>query len=541
MRSIPIIVLLAFATPAVSAEIGVGSSIESVLVYPDGATVTRVIRVDLPSGDSTLLARDFPPTLDPMSLRVAGEGPARLVIGAIDSRQPRSRPPILPGLEQRIEALKDARAKLDDAIAAATARRKFAERFAESVPAGLGEKAEARPLAEWRAAFTAIEQEVSAANTVIREARLEQRDIDRELARLEAERSADPPRKTDVRIDLAADAPASATLRISYTVRGARRLPLYDARLDTGGRTRKPALELVRRAEIVQNTGEDWTDVALAVSTVRTAKGGNAPDLSPLVVRYHAPRPAAEGYRAAQPTLKTETQRSFEDDARVAAREREAILDAGGFQAVFRVPGPVSIVTGEGAKSFRISGATISPDLLVRATPAIDDTAYLEATFKQNEEAPLLPGRIALYRDDIYVGRGQMALTPKDETVRLGFGADEKIKVTRAVVRKSEGSTGIFTSAKVDEREYKIVVRNGHGATIRVMVEDQMPVSEIADVQVELLPATTAPSERNVKDRRGVLAWNFDAAAGEAREIKLAWRVRWPVDKAIVYDPAPRS
>ena len=47
---------------------------------------------------------------------------------------------------------------------------------------------------------------------------------------------------------------------------------LYDARLDTGAKDRKPALELVRRAEIVQTTGEDWPNVALGVSTVRTER-----------------------------------------------------------------------------------------------------------------------------------------------------------------------------------------------------------------------------------------------------------------------------
>ena len=94
----------------------------------------------------------------------------------------------------------------------------------------------------------------------------------------------------EVRIDLAAEAATPATLRVSYSVRGARWSPLYDARLDSGARDRKPSLELVRRAEIVQNTGEDWQDVQLAVSTVRTAKGGNAPDLRPLIVRYPQPR-----------------------------------------------------------------------------------------------------------------------------------------------------------------------------------------------------------------------------------------------------------
>jgi len=265
---------LAGAAPVLAAEMDVRSAIDAVTVYPDGATVTRLITVELPAGDTTLIARDFPPGLDPASLRVEGESGAALTIGAIDARPPRAeRPVIAPETELRIEALRDERQGLDDRIAAETARKVFAQRFATNVPMGLGEKGEARPLSEWRAAFAAVAEETATADNAIREARLRQREIDRELARLESVLKANPPRKTEVRVDLAAGAPARSVLRVSYTVPGARWAPLYDARLDSGSRERKPALELVRRAEIVQQTGEDWSDVALSVSTVRTAKG----------------------------------------------------------------------------------------------------------------------------------------------------------------------------------------------------------------------------------------------------------------------------
>src|SRR5262249_38791936 len=151
---------------------------------------------------------------------------------------------------------------LDDKIASASARRRFAERFAETSPAGLGEKGEARPLTEWRAAFAAVAEEVAAARAAIREAKLRPRQIDPGLARLEAQRVANPPRRMEVRIDLPAEAASATTLRVTYSVRGARWVPIYDARLDTSAAERKPALELVRRAEIVQQTGEDWADVA---------------------------------------------------------------------------------------------------------------------------------------------------------------------------------------------------------------------------------------------------------------------------------------
>lgn len=544
---LPVACVLIFAgsPPARAAEIDVRSAIDAVTVYPDGATVTRLIAIDLPAGDATLIARDFPPGLDPASLRVEGESAAGVTIGAIDARPPRAeRPVIAPELEKRIEALRDERQVLDDKIAAETARKKFAERFASSVPFGLGEKGEARPLTEWRAAFGAVADEIAAADNAMRDVRLKQRKIDRELARLESEVKTNPPRKMEVRVDLAANSAARATFRVSYTVRGARWAPLYDARLDSGSRERKPALELVRRAEIVQQTGEDWSDVALSVSTVRTAKGGSAPELRPLIVRYPQPVPlaaprAATGGRMdnAAPTAAEPAQQAEAKARPVPAAEREATVETGGYQVVFRIPGRISVAANEGAKSFRVATGKIAPDLLSRAAPSLDETAFLEASFKQADEAPLLPGRVALYRDGIYVGRGQMALTPKDETVRLGFGADDKVKVARATLRKIEGSTGIITSAKTDEREYKITVRSGHERPIRVTIEDQIPTSETEDIKVELLPVTTPPTERDVRDRRGVLAWSFDAAPGEAKEIKLGWRLRWPADKLVSYEP----
>src|SRR6476469_11273459 len=165
-------------------------------------------------------------------------------------------------------------------------RRKFAERFAETSPAGIGDKGEARPIAEWRAAFAAVGEEVASADTSIRDAERKQRELDREIARLEQDRAQKPASKLEVRIELAAAAATKATLRVTYAVRNARWVPLYDARLDTGAKDRKPQLELVRRAEITQSTGEDWSNVTLGVSTVRVSRGGSAPELGSLVAQY---------------------------------------------------------------------------------------------------------------------------------------------------------------------------------------------------------------------------------------------------------------
>jgi uncharacterized protein (TIGR02231 family) len=535
-----LVVLTALAAAqARAADVKATSAIDAVTVYPDGASVTRVIALDLPAGDNTAVLKDFPLSLDPSSLRVEGEGGAKLTIGSIDARPPRAAPPVnLPELDKRIETLNDERANLQGAIAAATARRTFAERFAEASPAGLGEKGEARPIAEWRAAFAAVAEEVASANTAIRDAERKQRDIDREIARLESDRAQKPPSKLEVRIDLAAPAATKATLRVTYAVRNARWTPLYDARLDTGAKDHKPALELVRRADITQSTGEDWSNVSLGVSTVRLARGGSAPELGSLIVQYpQAPRPAPMGgvSEAMRPMLRSAPAQKAADARDQAAEEQQAVAEVGDFQVTFRIPGRVSVGASEGARALRISTATIAPDLSVRAAPVKDPTAFLEASFRQSEDAPLLPGRVAIYRDGVFVGRGQMATVSKDETVRLGFGADDKVKVERSVVKRNEGSAGlIVTTSKTDERSFKTSVRNGHDFPIRIAIEDQLPVSESEDIVVEMLPQTTAPTATNLRDKRGVLEWAFEAKPGEARDIAFAWRVRWPKDKGVV-------
>ncbi|CCE01069.1 mucoidy inhibitor MuiA family protein [Bradyrhizobium sp. STM 3809] len=536
------------AGPGLAANLEATSTVDAVTVYPDGATVTRVISLNLPAGDSTAIVKDFPLGFDAASLRVEGESGARLTIGTVDAKPPRTAPPVnLPDIDKRIEALTDERANLDGAIAAALARKKFAERFAEASPAGLGDKGEARPIAEWRSAFAAVAEEVGQADAAIRDAERKQREIDREVARLQADRAAKPPSKMEVQIELSAAAATKATLRVTYAVRNARWVPLYDARLDTSAKDRKPALELVRRAEIQQSTGEDWSDVALSVSTVRTGRGGSAPELRTMIAQYPppappAPKPAAVGVPRGMLERTQEFHfgggTSFGDVADKAV-EQQTAAEIGAYQTAFRLPGRVSIGTNDGAKSLRISTATITPELIIRAAPVADPTAYLEASFAQAEDAPLLPGKVSIYRDGMFVGASRLAAAGKDETVRLGFGADDKVKVERSVVKRNEGSAGlIVTTAKIDERAFKTTVRNAHDFPVKVAIQDQLPVSENEEIVVEMLPSTTPPTATNVRDRRGVTEWIVDAKPGETKDISFAWRVRWPKDKAIVISPS---
>ena len=87
-------------------------------------------------------------------------------------------------------------------------------------------------------------------------------------------------------IAVEAAGPAMADFSISYRISGAGWQPAYEAKLVTGT---KPRVELSRRAEVRQSTGEDWSDVALTLSTSRVAGGAAAPDLPTQTVALFEP------------------------------------------------------------------------------------------------------------------------------------------------------------------------------------------------------------------------------------------------------------
>ena len=529
--------LVAPAAGAAAAEFRPPSRIDAVTVFPDGASITRRFAVDLPAGEHTLILDDLPLAADAGSLRVAGSGEGALTVGSVDARQARSTERSDPQAVQRLEALRDERLALDDSIAAERMRKRAAEAIV--APATLAAGDRGLDVAAASQALAAAHEVTLAADRAIRGAEQRQRRLDREIAEIEAGLRTQPPRRLEARVAVEAAAPFRGELTLTYAVREARWSPVYDARLVTTGA--KPSLDLVRRAEIRQRTGEDWSDVALTVSTARVARGGAVPVLPPLVVRYLEPEAMRERAGGAPPppvlaapaapASRAEADGGSPRLARVA--EAEAAVDMGGFQASFAVTGRATIASGDGARAIRIASGTIAPDLVSRVVPSLDTTAFIEARFRHGDDVPLMPGRVTLYRDGVFAGRTTLAAATREDEVKLGFGPDDLVRVEHHVVRRTDGSSGLISTSKTEEREFRIVLRNGSQVARRVVVEDRVPVAEAQDIVVESLAGATAPTARDVDGRRGILAWTVDLAPGAVREIRHGWRLRWPSERRI--------
>lgn len=535
-----------------AAEIELASRIDRVTVYPDGAVVTRLGRAELLEGASQIVLRGLPAAVDPGSIRVEGKGDAGFAIGAVDVRLApgEARPGLDSVIEGKLKTLRGEKAALDGQAAAIEAKRATIERFAQTGPDKLGPEGKALAVADWPAVFDAIGTALVKVHEELRGVRARAVETEAEIVALERARPQagrpGAPRR-DVAIAVEARATVAAEFTVSYRVTGANWTPQYEARLSTGSTTAKPEIAFVRRAELRQRTGEDWSDVAVTLSTTRSAGGTRAPELPAMQVMFFEPptvyesrartsaAPAAPVGRAFSPAA------ALEDRVAGAAKQEATIqtatVEAGAYQASFAVPGRVTIPQDGSSKAVVLSQSKIAPALLARTTPELEERAYLEAAFTHEEEAPLLPGEVFLHRDGGYIGKGRVGLVAPGDKVELGFGADDKLKVTRSPVRRRENDPTWLGQTRTDLREFKTVVKSLHAQAVKVVVTERIPFSEVSTITIETLPQTTPPTEKLVGDKRGVQAWSFDLAAGADKEIKLAYRIKWPGDRELTFAP----
>lgn len=535
------------ACPALAAPLEAPSRIANVVVYPDSARVARIVEVELPAGATSLVLRGLPMALDPASLRVEGEASAGLSIGSAQSRVAPADAQALP--ESAARQLRDLRARagsIETRIGALEGRRAMVKAFADAGPDKLGPFGGGLDIAKWGEAFDAVGRELAKVGEDIRVANLELAEVREQIRALEASNrgpaGAQPAR--DVVVDLEAAAPARAKITVTYQVRGAYWRPAYDVRLATD-KGAKAQMEFVRRALVRQRTGEDWTNAEIAVSTTRPGRGAQAPEVFTERMAFFEPRPMARAQAPAPMSADMETARrsgvaaSLAPAPMRAAAEQEAVLDAGDYEAVFRIPGRIDVPGDGSERSLRIGSRQVPADLSVRAAPALDPTAYLEAAFVNAEEAPILPGDLSIQRNGVFVGRSQLPMVAPGASTRIGLGADERVKVERKPVSRKENEPSWFGSNKQETREFRTTVQNLHPFPIRAFIVDRIPISENSAITIEQLPATTPPNDKTVEGRRGVLGWTFDIAPNETKEIRLAYRMRWPADREVVFETLP--
>ena len=545
------LITLALAGPALAADVMAESQINAVTVYATGASVVRDATVDLPAGASTVVIGGLPDELDADSLKVEGSGDQSFAIASVetaetpagDAEADPARAPILAAIQD----LKDKIGAVGDRIDALNGRKQFLDNLIAQAPSGfakaLGDGSS--NISGWATAASTIGNGLADVATAIRAASVEQRDLQKQIDAEQKQLDALPPagERREVRIAVSAGAATHAAFEVTYRVASATWKPAYTAELVTGDGGGDPSLTLVRRAIVTQTTGEEWNGVHLTLSTTRPEGGTGAPDLEPTLVSLEDAdsysQNEASGVAAAPPAADALAGRALDATEQAPAPKPadvvEAAADFGDFHAAYEVPGEVSVASGKGARSVQLASDKLTPDLAVKTAPAVAETAYLTASFTPPAGAPLLAGDVSLFRDGSFVGNGTIAFSEAGRQVDLGFGVDDRVHVTRATLTEQTGQHGfIVNRRKTDVRSYKITVANLHTRPMTITVLDRVPYAEDTAIEVVSSKDATQPTVTNVDDRRGVLAWTYQYAAGESRDILNSFQVSWPADRDIV-------
>jgi uncharacterized protein (TIGR02231 family) len=522
-----------------AADLPVTAPIKAVTVFPDRAEVTRAVDVSLPAGATTLVIDNLPASLFPESVRVTGEGGRDVVIGSVETKPIYADAAVSEQerlLQAAIVELQDRRRAAEDRIASLQVQLDFIATIGRDMPTTANEEIQRGTMdpAKWQAAWTAMSSGAAEARSGMRAAEIEIRDIDAKTAKLQQELAQIQTGQTATvvaRINLEAAAAESATLRLSYQLPGATWQPLYDARLDSEA----GKMSLAQLGQVQQRTGEDWTGVALTLSTAQPSVGAVLPGLDSWFVQVAPSELAgalrqefsAAGEKAPEPQNMADMNRS-DDEEKERLAKLNAQLVASEFSAEYRIPGTANVPSDAAPHKFGIATHDLPAQLAVRAVPKRGALAHLYATVTYGGSEPLLPGQVSVFRDGAFVGTSSMDMLRPKEKEQFGFGVDDKVRVEYRLETGEQSTSGLFTDNQHVERRYRIEIANHHSKAMEVTVLDALPVSQDERIEVETLSDSTRPTKTDWEAHKGVLAWTYELKPAEERVINFGYAVTYP-------------
>lgn len=544
---------VAAALPAWAADLQAESKIVAATVYADRATVTRQTVVDLPEGASVVVLKGLPASLMTDALRAEGKAAADVVLGAIETKLQTSAELAAPRereLEAKITTLEDQKALVQADLSGIEQKQKFLESLSAQASLRARENIAAIDLKpeQWSAAATTLADQTSSLLKAQAAKNIEMRELDKQIAALNEELQQLQTGQTNsiqVRVPLDAKAPTRLTLKVSYQVPSASWRPVYDVRLDT----EKRDLKLTQYGEVIQQTGEDWQDVALVLSTAQPAQQVALPELSPLWVSFYqnyadkarfkslAMDSAMNAEAGAAPQMAMMAAPAAPEPER-AATFVAANLNASGYAAEYSIVGPSSVLSDGSARKVMIGDRAAKVALSDVVMPQYDDKAYLVASTQIEGEAPLLPGTANLFRDGTFIGSVPLGLVRTGGKIDLSFGQDDQVEISRKLAKDETGESGVLVGkSKTITRELMLSVANLHKQPIDVVVKYRLPVPQDEQIKLTLNDKFTSPQyAMDVDDVKGLMVWKMPIAAKEKKPLQIGWTLSWPTDTNINFN-----
>ena len=519
---------LAAALPALVAAQGTSLSVSGnrapiteVTLYPGVAAVQREARIDAQTRQ--LSFECLPASVDTQSLQITGDDGVRVgeIKTLMQARHMAAKDCTSP-LDQQIRTLEDQLATIEAEENAAKLVGDFLQ--------GVSKPGDEVKVSAAQIASTSQALRQSSRDNSVRAHQIQRQkqDLLAQLQPLRQERDRTGSEQAQVmKVTVQLASARAANVRLNYQVRGPGWQPSYRAQLDTT----KNQVHLERQAQVVQASGEDWSNVRLRLSTgqpTRSTQGAMprpwvvdiAQPAPPAALAIPAPAPIA---RAGRPMAKM----SAEAVMAPALPDLDVSSIDTAYTTQFVVPYKITVPSSSERITLTLGQENLATTLLTRTAPAAEEAAYLIATL-QAPQGIWPAGPVTLFRDDALVGSGRLDFGNAQALAQgLSFGRDDQVVVRRMPAQSNTGSGG-WTNSKTERtvvRSYS--VENRHDQVIALQVLDAAPTSRNEQIKVQSQyspqPGTTRWNAQN-----GMIAWEQNLDARATAQFQATHQIRFP-------------
>jgi uncharacterized protein (TIGR02231 family) len=317
-------------------------------------------------------------------------------------------------------------------------------------------------------------------------------------------------------------------LEISYVTNNASWSPFYDLRADN---VTSP-INMMYKAQVVQNTGIDWKKVKLTLSSGNPNQNNQAPILSSWFLQYNQPYPvvAMNDYKSneLQEVVVVQAMGVKRGKADKSSISNYTTINENQLNVSFDIDIPYDILSNGKAHSVALKEIKLPASYKYYAAPRVEKEAFLLAEIADYSKYNLLPGEANIIFEGMYVGKTMINPSQTSDTLNLSMGRDKKVAIKREKVVDKSG-TKFLSSKKEQTFTYDITIRNNKKEAIVMLLKDQYPLSSEKEIEIELLQKDGAKTNLET----GILTWDLELKPNETKKIRISYLVKYPKDKII--------
>jgi len=319
-----------------------------------------------------------------------------------------------------------------------------------------------------------------------------------------------------------AEAAGNGSIAFDYFVPGAYWEPVYEVRALSG----ENKITLLQNATVYQNTGIDWKEVKLTLSTGNPGIGQTKPVLSPFFLDFIQLYTNKRSRMAGDVPMEMSATVTSEMRADNKEALNGVVINESANRMEYEIQNPYNIPSDNKPHQVSIRKNQLQSEFRYYGIPLSDPDAFLTARITQWEDLNLLPGNAKLYIDGSYGGVAYINPQETDDTLSLDLGRDKSLVVKRDKISKKRKS---LTGSQVVTITCNIQVRNTKNAPITFDLFDRIPVSSNKEIEIKVLEKSNGKTEETT----GITNWTLNLKPKETANITLKYEVKYPSGKTI--------